>query len=80
MVLYKNPVCFFLQVATASVTGDVSYIRTTWDPSVYLGVVSQCPDEECLVCEGFEVNFRNFSYIEGDVFIVGMLLTLVSLH
>lgn len=37
----------------------------------YRDVKALCP-EDCLVCQRFETNFRNFSYIDGDVYIVGL--------
>ncbi|KAL8604641.1 hypothetical protein ACOMHN_013421 [Nucella lapillus] len=38
---------------------------------VYVGVKSQC-SAECLVCEGVETNFKNFTFIQGDLYIVGL--------
>ena len=52
-------------MATVSTTGDLSYLAT-WD----LDVRAECPDE-CLVCQDVEDYFNAFSYIDGDVYIVG---------
>ncbi|KAK7481553.1 hypothetical protein BaRGS_00027202, partial [Batillaria attramentaria] len=53
--------------------GGVLSLSIDRDPTTgpYREVRSACP-EDCLVCEGFESNFRNFFYIEGDLYIVGL--------
>ena len=62
---------FLPQVATASTTGELNIVTGTLD-SDYRGVRSDCP-EDCSVCEGAGAYFSDFSFIDGDVYIVGQL-------
>lgn len=56
-------------MATVSATGNVTYVTGSLD-SNYIGIRSECPDD-CAVCEGVDAYFSDFSYIDGDVYIVG---------
>ncbi|XP_076434694.1 uncharacterized protein LOC143274691 [Babylonia areolata] len=57
-------------VATVSADGNMTYLNT-WVPGEYIHVKSECTDG-CLLCEGIDANFKNFTFIPGDLYIVGL--------
>jgi hypothetical protein len=44
--------------------------EAAWNEDTFDQYLSNCPDD-CIVCEGFVSNFREFSLIDGDLYIVG---------